>query len=287
MKTSKTKKRTISKTTTLPEALNKNNLTSIIKRIPRPRGLTLTAKTKTHKHIKHQLIIEYINNNFTINDQYYTIPQLSYSFGIPLKEIYKRVGEQQNHIGSLLDNKDSIMDAQRVLASTILNGALESKGLIAQQTALLLRSQGDSYKAFISGEVTKALKLNLESTDTLIKTFNLLGGNQGPTTNILIQGQGGLNASNGPTSNEAFTPNEAIQLLGEQGLQTKSLTEAHHATLFEEHGLKGIATVSAKLMDDGPEPDLSIEQIPDSDVEYINHTDRREDEYAIVDNDEV
>tara|TARA_R110000772_G_scaffold31763_1_gene78093 strand:+ start:916 stop:1770 length:855 start_codon:yes stop_codon:yes gene_type:complete len=284
MKRPNTKRTTNKKTTTLPEALKKNNLTNNVNRIPRPRGLTITAKTKTVKHIKHQLITEYINNNFTINSKYYTIPQLSTYFSIPLKEIYKRLGEQQNHIGSILDNKDSIIKTQLALASTILNGSLESKGLIAQQTALLLRSQGDTYKPFISGEVGKALKLGIEANDGLIRTLNLISGSQGgPTTNILIQG----NEAQQHESLEAFTPNEAIQLLHDQGLQSKSLTEAHHATLYLEHGLEEIATVSAKLMDDGPEPDLSITQIPDTDIEYVKHENRREDEYAIVDSDDM
>lgn len=253
-------------------------------REPRAKGLTITNRTKTQKHSQELIIKEYLDNNFTINDEYINIPQLSTKYNIPLKDIYKYIGEYQNHLSSLLDKPEAIQQQTLALTSTLLNGTLESRGLIAQQVALLLRSQGDTYKPFISSEVTKALKLGLESNDSLLKAINLLTGNQGTTNNILIQG--GLQAT-GPNDSEAFTPDEAIKLLGEQGLQNQSLSEGHHKNLYLEHGLKETPEVCAKFMEEGEEPTLSIDTIPDKDLEFLNHDDRREGDYDIVDTDEV
>ena len=253
-------------------------------REPRAKGLTTTNKTKTPKHSKELLIKEYLDNNFTINEEYLNIPQLSTKYNIPLKEIYKYIGEYQNHLSSLLDKPEAIQQQTLALTSTLLNGTLESRGLIAQQVALLLRSQGDTYKPFISSEVTKALKLGLESNDSLLKAINLLTGNQGTTNNILIQG--GLQAT-GPSDSEAFTPDDAVRLLGEQGLQGQSLSEGHHKSLYLEHGLKETPEVCAKFMEEGEEPTLKIDTIPNEDLEFLNHDDRRESEYNIIDTDEV
>lgn len=253
-------------------------------REPRAKGLTITNRTKTHQHTKELLVKEYLDNNFTINDQYLNIPQLSTKYDIPLKEIYKYIGEYQNHLSSLLDNPEAIQQQTLALTSTLLNGTLESRGLIAQQVALLIRSQGDTYKPFISSEVTKALKLGLESNDSLLKAINLLSGNQGPNTNILIQG--GFGAV-GPSDSEAFTPSQAVQLLADQGLQDKSLTEAHHKALYIEHELKDAPEVCAKFMEAGEEPTLSIDTIPDKDLEFLDHENRRESDLGVVDTDEV
>lgn len=253
-------------------------------REPRAKGLTQTNIAKTPKHSKELIIKEYLDNNFTINQEYLNIPQLSTKYNIPLKEIYKYIGEYQNHLSSLLDKPEAIQQQTLALTSTLLNGTLESRGLIAQQVALLLRSQGDTYKPFISSEVTKALKLGLESNDSLLKAINLLTGNQGTTNNILIQG--GLQAT-GPDDSEAFTPDDAVRLLGEQGLQAKSLSEGHHKSLYLEHGLNDTPEVCAKLMEAGEEPTLKIDTIPDTELEFLNHEDRREDEYNIIDTDEV
>ena len=258
--------------------------TKKIIREPRAKGLTTTNRTKTPKHSKELIIKEYLDNNFTINQEYLNIPQLSTKYNIPLKEIYKYIGEYQNHLSSLLDKPEAIQQQTLALTSTLLNGTLESRGLIAQQVALLLRSQGDTYKPFISSEVTKALKLGLESNDSLLKAINLLTGNQGTTNNILIQG--GLPAT-GPESTEAFTPDDAVKLLGEQGLQNQSLSEGHHKNLYLEHGLGDTPEVCAKLMEAGEEPTLKIDTIPDNELEFLNHEDRREDEYNIIDTDEV
>ncbi len=242
-----------------------------IKRVPRPLGLTLSAQKHNNKELKDKLITEYISNNFTINQKHYSITQLSTIYNIPITKIYKRIGEHNNSLAHLAKSKEGFQQQLGAIAMTQINNSLEDKALIQQQLALLLRSQGDSYKAFISSEVGKTLGLMLQGTKNtadIVKLFS--GGSGNNTTNILIQGLS-TDEQQGP---KGITADEALKRIHERNKALPQPKALHLQSLEAKHGLQSIPEVSVKLSDD--------EHIPGQiDTQFIGHEDRREDEYDI------
>lgn len=271
-----------------------------ILRIPRPLGLTITNLTQKPKNTINHLLQHYINNNFTINSKYYTINDLSTVYQIPLPDIYDYIGNHNNNVGQLLNNKEAITNQMRALTQSCINGALEDRGLITEQLHKMLGAQGVGYKAFISGEVNKTLKLLLDSGKNMRETVALLTqGGPTATTNIFM----GNEANTTEDQGQAFYPEDAINLLNDRNLNNTRSDEAAQAQLFEKHNINDTPEVCAKLMKDTENsvPTLGIEAIEDVDFttlpkglgaddevpnsgpnkEPITHGNRREEEHEI------
>jgi hypothetical protein len=241
-------------------------------RIPRPQGLSLQHKKHNNKELKQKLITSYINNNFTLNQRHYTIGQLSTLYMIPIKDIYKRIGEHNNSLNALTTNKEAFTKQLSAIALGQISSSLEDKALIHEQLLLLKRAQGSGYKAFISGELGKTLGLAMQSTKQIadiIKMFSSTGGTGG-TTNILIQGLK-ADEQEGP---KGFTADDAVRLLAQREKESLNPIALRNEALYEKHQLGPIPEVSVKLSDE--------EHIPTT-MESLNvgHEDRREDSYEI------
>jgi len=91
-----------------------------------------------------------------------------------------------------------------------LSWVLEDRMEAQSQLDLLKRAQGDTYKAFISGEVNKAIKLKLESSTALQSVFRSIAG--GSTVNVFNQ----LNVqNNGNPAASGVTQAEALAIIDE------------------------------------------------------------------------
>jgi hypothetical protein len=77
-------------------------------------------------------------------------------------------------------DKEAVGDQVRAILFGILNGALSDRQTALYHQQLLLGSQGDSYKPFISGEVTKALKLSQESNAQVLNILKSIMPSKGP-----------------------------------------------------------------------------------------------------------
>lgn len=249
------------------------------KRIPRPLGLSLNNKKHNNKELKQKLITSYINNNFTLNNKHYTIGQLSTIYMIPIKDIYKRIGEHNNSLSALTTNKEAFTKQLSAIALNQINQGLEDKALVHEQLLLLKQAQGSGYKAFISSEVGKTLGLAMQSTKAIADIVKMFAGGSGPnsTTNILIQGLE-TGQQEGP---KGFTADDAVRLLAQREKESLTPQALKLEALHEKHSLGLIPEVSVKLSDE--------EHIPQSLTDLnVGHEDRREDEYDIDDeSDEV
>lgn len=283
-----------------PETLNTNNKEI---RIPRPKGLTvqalyastlstknLTKKKESINNLYSKLISNYLTNNFTINNKAYSINQLANLFNIPVTIIHKHIHEQTNTLAKVLD-KGNIEDTYRALISTVLNNSLQDRSLVSEHLQTLLVSQGGQYKAFVSSEVTKALKLMLESNTSTMDILGKIFGASKGNTNILITNSGPISSSD-PNHNttEQFTTNEALKLLASKGLTDVPQNRQKKEALYAQYDIENTPEVRATLLENNSTTDtlssgpISVRDLPDNpieDIQYIEHDERREHEYGI------
>ena len=81
-----------------------------------------------------------------------------------------------------------------------------------EQLSQLKEAQGDGYRAFVSSEVNKTLKLALDSNKNLLDLYKTFFSTPTSTTNILIQG-----ADQG-NEQEYLSPDDALVLIQRKGL---------------------------------------------------------------------
>jgi len=183
-------------------------------RTPRPKGLTMLSlnyqkddsehnKDRVYKH----LINQYTLSGFRLNGVPVSIPELAQIIKMPEKDINALISDTGQELGAFT-NPQQIEDTLRSIASLSTNWAIQDRGIIMQQIELLQKSQGDSYKPFISGELNKALKTGLDANKNIMELYKAFFTST--STNILN--------IYGDTPNESqnyVTPEEAFDLLHE------------------------------------------------------------------------
>lgn len=231
-----------------------------IKRIPRNLGLTITLKeyhklgsqirflksqspTQNKKNrmeirelkikrieiirrVRKDIIKEWINNNQTYNNIHYnttTIAKyLNMNEDIVMKYMWDTLKRQGKVLG-MMGNEES----SRALGPQILKKILEGSAISAHQVSLLLNSQGDTYKPFLSSTVNQAIT-NLNSSHTpLLKLFELMT----PKGTTLVQN----NITNHPESPAQYLTTEtAIKLIN------KSLPSMLEAPEMADEAIKSL-----------------------------------------------
>lgn len=150
------------------------------KRIPRPQGLTYLCnryhqennpnlKNKALYQIKYLLVNHYLTRGFQLNQYQYTPLEYIRLYGITTKEyttITKDIIGRTTGITDLTDNAQ-VQEAVRVKLLQALNGALGDKHQVESQVRLLLAAQGRGYVPFVTAEVNKILKTNIDATKNL------------------------------------------------------------------------------------------------------------------------
>lgn len=201
-----------------------------IKRFPRPLGLTAMMKeysvTKDPSLLskaQDYLINQWLMGNGVICGVMYDINLLSQKLGLDIN--YIRMYMRDRLLNSKLWDKDRQEEMVTGLLGEQLAWAMEDRMEVSHQVQVLREAQGGKYTPFISAELNKALKLKLDSSNSLQTIVrNLIGGS---TTNIFQQ----FNQQNIQTADSQFISiDEARELIQEQ---QQVLPKSEEAKLLE------------------------------------------------------
>lgn len=231
-------------------------MTQKITRVPRPMGTTSIAinyqnnqseinKDELYRHI----VTQYTLQGFRYNGIPIAIPKFASLIGLHQQQVMGYVSTVSENLGAF-NNKQNVEDTLKTITTLSTNYALEDRGIIMRQLEVLLRSQGNQYRPFISSEVNKALKLALDSNRNIMEIYRTFFTNTSTNVNILnIYG-------NKDSGTEFLTPAQALNILDErnqeknrvlpEGKDIKSLgsgqnpnilSEEEANQLFEKHSL--------------------------------------------------
>lgn len=215
-------------------------------RTPRPLGTTeigLSLKkepdnVELQSQLQQHIIRHYIQNNFTYCHKHMGIEELATYTSIPESLITEALLQTGQNTFDLIDSEEQ-SKALRVLLGLSLKSALGDSQRALKQLLLLQASQGNGYKAFITTEVNKALKLTQDSTTQMLNIYKALAGNSGP--NIIIN-----NNNSQALQNNFLTPDRALELISSKD-ETLPLLESagQKDVLFEEYELELTPEVNA------------------------------------------
>src|SRR5690606_28140464 len=105
-----------------------------------------------------------------------------------------------------------------------------------RQLNILLAAQGHSYKPFISGEVNKALKLNMEATTNIL---NIAKSLQGPGSVV-------INNNNAPQQHNYLTTEQALEIMNNKAPEASLLADPNKKeALYDEHNIGAMPEVKA------------------------------------------
>lgn len=259
-------------------------------RIPRPMGITelsrLYDRTKEEQYyqdLRERIIHHYTRNNFSYCGHYLNIEQFSRHIGISEIEVQRYMGNYGKELGKL--SKELIDgDIVRALTNLSFNWGLEDRARTQQQLALMLQSQGATYKPFISAEVGKTLKLSMDANNNmmaLMKSFMT-----GTTTYTPIP------EGNNP-DDKGITADQAIRLFKEHKVLPLNEDEAQRNALAQQYQIELMPEVNALLqtnVDTSKEGlnMLDITRIREGQIKEDKHLDRRAEELNIdLDEDEI
>lgn len=201
-----------------------------IKRFPRPLGLTAMMKeynaTKDPSLLskaQDYLINQWLMGNGVICGIMYDINLLSQKLGLDIN--YIRMYMRDRLLNSKIWDKDRQEEMVTGLLGEQLAWAMEDRMEVSHQVQVLREAQGGKYTPFISAELNKALKLKLDSSNSLQTIVrNLIGGS---TTNIFQQ----FNQQNIQAADSQFiSVDEARELIQEQ---QQVLPKSEEAKLLE------------------------------------------------------
>lgn len=201
-----------------------------VNRFPRPLGLTAMMKeyhvTKDPSALskaQDYLINQWLMGNGVICGIMYDINTLSQKLGLDIN--YIRMYMRDRLLNSNIWDKDRQEEMVTGLLGEQLAWAMEDRMEVSHQVQVLREAQGGKYTPFISAELNKALKLKLDSSNSLQTIVrNLVGGS---TTNIFQQ----FNQQNiQQAESEFISIDEARELIQEQ---QQVLPKSEEAKLLE------------------------------------------------------
>ncbi len=221
-----------------------------IKRFPRPLGLTAMMKeynaTKDPSLLskaQDYLINQWLMGNGVICGVMYDINLLSQKLGLDIN--YIRMYMRDRLLNSKIWDKDRQEEMVTGLLGEQLAWAMEDRMEVSHQVQVLREAQGGKYTPFISAELNKALKLKLDSSNSLQTIVrNLIGGS---TTNIFQQ----FNQQNIQAADSQFISiDEARELIQEQ---QQVLPKSEEAKLLEAkydiHSLPEVVAIKQEGID--------------------------------------
>lgn len=202
-----------------------------IERMPRPTGVTILAqqmnkakskklrKTRKEKLISHIVNI-YTMSGFRLNDRTLSIPQLAHLLNTKVETIQSCMLGTSHTLEAFKDPQ-RLQDTAAALANMSTLWAIQDRGTIQHQLEILLKSQGDKYSPFISGEISRTLSTLLQSNKQVAEIFRTFYAS-GSTINInnnLTQN----NQSQSLTIEEAY---KIVQTSQPKEIQTDNIKQA-------------------------------------------------------------
>lgn len=194
-----------------------------VNRFPRPLGTTALAvqyqkeKTEQNKEALYNYIIHnWILSNGKFGNIFMDINTLSATLRISVEYIQTYMRDQI--LNSKIWQPELQQDLINGLLGQQLSWALEDRMEVIQQINILKASQNGHYTPFISAELNKALKLRLDTSNSLQQIIRTFTG--GSTTNIFNLNQ----QNNVQQQNNYISRDEAMELITENSgfLETKS-----------------------------------------------------------------
>lgn len=215
-----------------------------MKRIPRPKGLTkltkeysLYKKETDYKKIINILAINYINNEYMVDQQPMNTYQLAEYYQVPFQTLIGAINKHIQEMSTYL-NPEDLIGSHRSILSRILMGTERDRALIVRQLQRLLAAQGEGYRPYISAEVNNALKLLLASSKNLIDLSDRIIPKNPEVLNIMFN----------QNKTESLSVQDAISLI-RQGFQ-HPLPEAQNiipASISPEHQTPNVGSTQKQL----------------------------------------
>lgn len=202
-----------------------------IERMPRPTGVTILAqqmnkakskklrKTRKEKLISHIVNI-YTMSGFRLNDRTLSIPQLAHLLNTKVETIQSCMLGTSHTLEAFKDPQ-RLQDTAAALANMSTLWAIQDRGTIQHQLEILLKSQGDKYSPFISGEISRVLSTLLQSNKQVAEIFRTFYAS-GSTINI----NNNLTQNNQPQSLTVEEAYKIVQTSQPKEIQTDNIKQA-------------------------------------------------------------
>lgn len=202
-----------------------------IERMPRPTGVTILAQQmnkakskKLRKQRKEKLISHIVNiytmSGFRINDRTLSIPQLATLLKTKVETIQSAMLGTSHTLEAFKDPQ-KLSDTAAALANMSTLWAIQDRGTVQHQLEILMKSQGEKYMPFISGEISRLLSTLLQSNKQVADIFRTFY-QSGSTININNQIQNN-NQSQTLTVEEAY---KIVQTSQPKEIQTDNIKQA-------------------------------------------------------------
>jgi hypothetical protein len=212
-------------------------------RISRPMGVTVMAKeynearsdnnpiaalrknTITKRYIQALLnneLIEY--DSITKDYKPISTNKLALILGMNEYELMVEISKQMSKAGILFDRHKA--DVARGLTMRLIFLGSELSALTSQQVSILMASQGNKYKPFISGEVNRAIANKIASSKPMLDLLKLLTDKQSSTLSLPSD-----SLPSNTTDGQILTVEMAHNMLN-QGLPTVMNDDATRATIL-------------------------------------------------------
>lgn len=202
-----------------------------IERMPRPTGVTILAQQmnkakskKLRKQRKEKLISHIVNiytmSGFRINDRTLSIPQLATLLKTKVETIQSAMLGTSHTLEAFKDPK-KLSDTAAALANMSTLWAIQDRGTVQHQLEILMKSQGEKYMPFISGEISRLLSTLLQSNKQVAEIFRTFYQSES-TININNQIQNN-NQSQTLTVEEAY---KIVQTSQPKEIQTDNIKQA-------------------------------------------------------------
>ena len=258
-----------------------------MKRIPRIKGLTSLGinykinPSKSNKDkLEYHVVQNWLMNGFQIFGNRLSITELESTFNIDKNKIYDTITTEGSSFAML--SKPSFLEALASEATLALFGdILALKPAITRQMELILKSQGDSYKPFVTSEVSKTIDLNLKYNDQVMKLITMLSpraSGQGMNINI-------TNQQNQQNNQNYVTREDAVRIIQETTTQDILINQGKKEALFLEHNLMDTPEVkalgAAELTTLGKLGDKNTKLLDEKIVLKLEHSERRLSEFDI------
>lgn len=253
-----------------------------IERMPRPTGVTILAqqmnkakskklrKTRKEKLISHIVNI-YTMSGFRLNDRTLSIPQLAHLLNTKVETIQSCMLGTSHTLEAFKDPQ-RLQDTAAALANMSTLWAIQDRGTIQHQLEILLKSQGDKYSPFISGEISRVLSTLLQSNKQVAEIFRTFYAS-GSTINInnnLTQN----NQSQSLTVEEAY---KIVQTSQPKEIQTDNIKQAKILDQPQLKLLEEKEHISLDILHKYDHIDNSISKRPEKRIQQIQDVDWIED----------
>lgn len=266
-----------------------------VKRFPRPKGTSSRLlnpnpqasknKRKNQSTRTRQLIInvikDYMYNDFMLNGEPTSIPKLAQYIGITESQVQIHMAQQSSSLARIF-NSDRAQEICRAAQIQVLSASLGDRGRVLNQLQIMLNSQGDRYKPFISSEVNHSLNLLLRATKNTSDVLGQMMGGQGTSINILNQV--------GDQNNNYLTIDKAASMITEDEVKKDGTDmpnlEEKYAHVYTTHQLSEAPDTHANAV---PTPNieemrLAANKVPKDKLD--RHLTRREEGMQVFSSDD-